>query len=724
MLLLSVSQVLGQSIYKPQRGTTPLGGTVSLSNLPQSTKNSVLGTITNYPFHIGTPYSPSVEKYQKEQAASDTLKVTEDRDGSLPNSSTSQTSSGTVSGKPQSSTTSSNTTQSVNFQGIQQTLYTPPDPVIAAGPNYVIEAVNHSFAIYNKSGTQEKLYNFLNFFSSFVTSSDIITDPKVIYDQYADRYVMLILDLNSTNHKGNYLIAVSQTSDPTTGLWYKYSSDATLDGSTSTSNTPDYPGLGYDSQAVYVTSNQYASYGTGPFQYAKIRIFNKSQLYNGQTLTYADFTKMQDNYGYAFTIKPAQQFGSVSTAYFLNTEEYGASSVTLWRINNPLTTPTILHTTINVASYSSNSPYNTAPQHGSSVQIYGNDSRTQDVVYRNGYLYSAFADLYNWGSGTVVAIRFLKIDVSSNTAVIDAEYGGGSSYYIYPHIFVDAYGEMAMDFSRSSSTEYPSVLYTYSRPQDPSTMTSSFTLEAGTGPYTFIPPGYNNPRWGDYSGIALDPTQGNQVWFAGEYATSNNTWGTEIGSYSIPIMIVTISGPTQVAPGSYPIWTANVSGGTSPYQYNWQINEDLSSGGWTGWSYFGNQQSEGMTYSSSIYEVELQVTVTDADNNTANSGIYIVYFDQTSTPVTSLSDPTPNPFNPTTILNYSLAKPSHVKLLIYNILGQKVATLVNRDQVAGKYRKTFDASQLASGTYLERMLITDIKSGKVTQLTKKLLLMK
>ncbi len=185
---------------------------------------------------------------------------------------------------------------------------------------------------------------------------------------------------------------------------------------------------------------------------------------------------------------------------------------------------------------------------------------------------------------------------------------------------------------------------------------------------------------------------------------------------------VYISGPTEVQPYTYPIWTANPSGGTTPYQYNWQMRYVPWGGGsWTSWSNFGNQQSEGMTYSSSIYEVELKVTITDADSKTASDTFY-AYFNHTNA-ITSLSDPTPNPFNPTTVLNYSLAKPAHVKLMIYNILGQQVATLVDANQTAGKYRKTFDASQLSSGTYLERMIITD-KSGKVTQLTKKLLLMK
>ncbi len=63
----------------------------------------------------------------------------------------------------------------------------------------------------------------------------------------------------------------------------------------------------------------------------------------------------------------------------------------------------------------------------------------------------------------------------------------------------------------------------------------------------------------------------------------------------------------------------------------------------------------------------------------------------------------PNPFNPITTIKYSLANTSHVELNIYNILGQKVKTLVNRVQHKGLYVYTFDASQLASGLYFYRL---------------------
>ncbi|HKI47073.1 MAG TPA: hypothetical protein VKA08_17215 [Balneolales bacterium] len=339
--ILTAIPVLAQTEYPPLRGTTPPGKVVFLSSLPPSSEHPGSGTVNVLPYHPAPPYSAAVEKYREEQAASDTLKVTEDRDGNAP----APAGSSTIEGLSPSSSSTTQATLNENFQGITQwDNKTPPDPVIAAGPNYVIEAVNLAFAIFDKSGNKVSQTDFSTLFGSLADNVSL-TDPKVIYDQYSQRYVMLLLGYSATYQKGVYLIAVSQSSNPT-GSWYTYSSDATLDGSTSTSNAPDYPGLGYDSNAIYVSSDQISDYGGGNFDYAKIRIFDKSQLYNDQTLTYTDFTKMTDNYGYVRTIKPAQHFGTTSSAYLLNTERLGGSSVTLWRIENPLSSPTISHTTL------------------------------------------------------------------------------------------------------------------------------------------------------------------------------------------------------------------------------------------------------------------------------------------------------------------------------------------------------------------------------------------
>ena len=60
----------------------------------------------------------------------------------------------------------------------------------------------------------------------------------------------------------------------------------------------------------------------------------------------------------------------------------------------------------------------------------------------------------------------------------------------------------------------------------------------------------------------------------------------------------------------------------------------------------------------------------------------------------------PNPFNPVTSIRYGLPKPSLVRLEIYNVLGQRVKTLVNEYQKAGYYLISFNAQNFASGLYI------------------------
>ena len=59
----------------------------------------------------------------------------------------------------------------------------------------------------------------------------------------------------------------------------------------------------------------------------------------------------------------------------------------------------------------------------------------------------------------------------------------------------------------------------------------------------------------------------------------------------------------------------------------------------------------------------------------------------------------PNPFNPSTTLEYNLPVGAHVKIRVYNMLGQEVTTLVNEYQGAGKHRKIFNGMELSSGSY-------------------------
>jgi hypothetical protein len=77
----------------------------------------------------------------------------------------------------------------------------------------------------------------------------------------------------------------------------------------------------------------------------------------------------------------------------------------------------------------------------------------------------------------------------------------------------------------------------------------------------------------------------------------------------------------------------------------------------------------------------------------------------------------PNPFNPTTTINYSLAKEGHVKINVYNILGGKVAAIVNENKQVGSYSVNFNAADLPSGIYFYRL-----EAGQFTQVKKMMLL--
>ena len=78
----------------------------------------------------------------------------------------------------------------------------------------------------------------------------------------------------------------------------------------------------------------------------------------------------------------------------------------------------------------------------------------------------------------------------------------------------------------------------------------------------------------------------------------------------------------------------------------------------------------------------------------------------------SLSQNYPNPFNPSTKIKYSLPIASHVKLLIYDILGNQVNVLVDKNQEPGFYEKKFDGKDLSSGVYIYQLITDQFVSTK------------
>jgi len=78
----------------------------------------------------------------------------------------------------------------------------------------------------------------------------------------------------------------------------------------------------------------------------------------------------------------------------------------------------------------------------------------------------------------------------------------------------------------------------------------------------------------------------------------------------------------------------------------------------------------------------------------------------------------PNPFNPSTSIKYSVPENGFVKLSVYNLLGEEVATLVNEEKAGGSYEVNLDAGKLTSGIYFYTM-----QAGRYVE-TKKMVLLR
>lgn len=418
---------------------------------------------------------------------------------------------------------------STNFAGISYTTWYPPDPIMAVGPTHVLVMVNSSLAIYNKTGgAAVQTSTLATWFSNVSPGTTMIFDPKCAYDQWNSRYIIVVLALNEAADESYYLISVSQTNSAT-GPWWNWKLDAQKNGEADTNLWADYPGLGFDSSttgAVYITSNQFT--WAGAFQYSKLRILKKSELYAGSSLHFYDFWnyKNTDN-SVAFTWQPVQTMSSTTGEWLVNTvSRSSGNGVTLWKVTNPTSaTPTLTRSgKVSVRAY-------TAPpdgkQKGGAELIDTGDCRLYNAVYQSGHVYTTTTEAYKWDNSTTEsAIRYLKINTSTKKTVLDKTYGSDAAYYSYPAITVDSSGNIYLVFSRYKSTEYGCVRFSGRKTTD-TKMQGSASLKAGEAYYVLKDDSGRN-RWGDYSGIARDPSNG-YIWFYGEYAKPSNQWGTWIG---------------------------------------------------------------------------------------------------------------------------------------------------------------------------------------------------
>ena len=418
-----------------------------------------------------------------------------------------------------------------SFAGLPFNKWKPFDCTLAVGPNHVLASVNMLVGVIDKtSGAVVVQRDLAAWFGNVVDQAETkVFDPKAIYDQFAGRWVLIAAAIARDPDRSWYLLSVSNSSDPT-GEWSNYALDSSKEGATPTNNWADFPQLGLDTNALYITGNMFR--WDGGFQYAKVRVIPKKALYSGGPVTYSDFARLQNADGSpAFTVQPCHTFGSPGVEYLVSTyfadKATNRNAVSLWTISNALGSPKMTLTTVKTDPYALPPD---ATQKDGGTPLMTNDARMLSAVFNGGSIWCAFTTRHVWDKPpNTAAIQWLQIN-PTGTVVQQGVFGAPGSNYYYPALMPDTHGNMVMVFSRSGPSEYVSVYFTgRSATDDPGMLQPSTLLKAGIVNYVRLDDQGKN-RWGDYAGIGLDPSDSRTVYFYHGFAQKTDEWGSWIGA--------------------------------------------------------------------------------------------------------------------------------------------------------------------------------------------------
>jgi len=439
----------------------------------------------------------------------------------------------------------------------------PPDGAVAAGSNDVVAAINALIGIYDKAGNQLAPYQSMSSFFSNLGLSGGYSDPRVVYDEVQGRFIITddLIDYDFFwNITDSYvLVAVSQTSDPT-GLWNKFAFETKGQNQAGTTDTwSDYPTVGLNSSGLYIATDQYedcnAYDSSCVFSDAWIMVISLSDLYAANpTPTVTTFKNVMTAGGaQAAAIQPALTFGNPSeeflvAALFPSDPNAASSSVlNLFSINTS-GTPSLTRMDLAVPSYAMPPD---ASQPGTVVPIATNDFRLINAVWAGGNLWCAqnVAD----DLGTSAVARWYEIGLADLSQPMLQDWGTitGSGNAFYPAITPTSNGQVTVVFSTSSTSQYPSAAYSGRAATDPpGALRTPVVYRAGLTPYT---QSYTDStgkvwyRWGDYSGISLDPAGGG-AWAITEYSKGPDpNYGTAIANILSPPSLVASPNPLKFA---------------------------------------------------------------------------------------------------------------------------------------------------------------------------------
>ena len=466
---------------------------------------------------------------------------------------------------------------SVTFDGMPNISgVSPPDPTGDIGPDHYVLMSNLAFEIYDRAGNSEfgpAANNTL--WSGFggQCESQNAGDPIVLYDQFADRWLLTQFTSSAEPGTGDYFncVAVSQTSDPT-GPWYRWQ----INNGT---NFPDYPKYGVGEEAYFISTRDFGpgEVGHGAFALERsaliagdpnptvISFFAPLEPATDENLGDGILPMDIDGFEFPPVNSPHYYIGSMDDGGGLNAAQ---DALSIWEFVADFDTPG--NSTFTFTGFVPIAPFDTiyAPCGGSRscIEQPGTGNRVDHQGYRQRPIHRAA--YRNFGthesivtnqsveaSPTVAGIRWWELRNPGTAPAIFQEgtYAPGLSDGIqrwFGSIAQDSAGNMGLGYSVSDGTSvFPGIRYTGRLSSDPlGTMAQGEgTIVDGAGSQT------SSQRWGDYSSMNVDPIDDCTFWYTTQYmpSTSGNGWQLHVGAFTFdecgtPDYWMSVSSRTQI----------------------------------------------------------------------------------------------------------------------------------------------------------------------------------
>ncbi len=439
-----------------------------------------------------------------------------------------------------------------NFEGIGNVDgILPPDTDGQVGPNHYIQMVNVSTAIYDKESNL--LYGPFHPTDLWPPADPCRVnndgDVVVLYDQLADRWLLTQFALPDPYYQ---CIAVSKTGIPTNDPddWYPYTFLV------HNTKMNDYPKLGIWPDGYYMSANQFT--GGSAWGGAGVWVFDRDAMLNGDpaTFQYFDVADLNINYG---GLLPSNLMGdrlppSGAPNYFLSVDQNwsGADDVLhIFEFHTDWDTPA--NSTFGLAADLVVAPFDwdlcandreqCIHQPGGAPRLEAiSDRLMMHLWYRNlgsheSLVVNHTVDANGAGQAGIrwYEIRGGAVDTTLADGAIyqQGTYAPDSSHRWMGSIAMDHVGNIALGYSVSSSSVYPSIRYAGRKVNDPLGTLPEAEVEiiAGSGSQT-----HSSGRWGDYSAMSVDPADDCTFWYTQEYieTTGPASWQTRIASFEFP----------------------------------------------------------------------------------------------------------------------------------------------------------------------------------------------